>query len=217
MPLINLLPETVKKSPHPTKKDTKAPVIPQLSPEIPFKLPLVIIVPLFLLILGGLFVQVNGNEKKLAELNKKSTELKTGRKKLDELTAKKKEIEGSIAFLKENSQNKTIWTQKLYLIHKLLPAQVWLTNINLESKTTKPDSSKADLKAKPQTNTILTIKGSATSLVEPEIISSITQFVEALKKDADFVKEFPDIKLGSLQSDKRGNLIIMSFVIYCKS
>jgi len=222
MPFINLLPTTLKKAKSALEKKIAPPPSSRAPGVKIFALwPVFIVAALFLAIMVLQLAQLAVSQKTVSSLEKKIGALKSGYQKIDGMTKKKVSLAETLSFLEKASAKETLWSEKFYLISKLLPPQIWLTSISVESKqarTTSPGRAeqKKDGLLQMGMERKLTIKGNATSLIEADIIGSITQFVDALKKEPSFNKDFDDIKLGPLQSDKKGNLIIMKFIIYCR-
>lgn len=227
MALINLLPNTVKKA-KPAAKERK--IAPPPSPGGPMKVPgiwpVFVAGAVFAAILAIQLSQVAVSSGSLSSLEKKNSAFKSVYKQIDEMKKQKTDLGETLSFLKKASAEQTSWSEKFSIINKSLPAQIWLTNISIESKTSSRALPAAQAKQKGNTKPIqpeiiktltLSIKGAATSLIETDIIGSITQFVDALKKNTAFSQEFSDIKLGPLQSDKKGNLTVMKFIIYCRA
>lgn len=196
MAIINLLPDSAK---H-TKVFKKAGI------KIPLKVPktLLIISPFFILalliMLLVLVFQVKSKEKAIVLLDKELASIKSNYKEIEALNKRKQELSERLTFYQGIFENDPRWPEKLSSINTIIPSQVWLTNIYTESKP----------------NRILVIKGSATSTVESEIVDSISRFADRLKKEASFSKDFEEIKLGSLVSEKKGNLSLMNFSLVCK-
>lgn len=227
MAFINLLPSTVKKVkrvPAQEHKKTSPPPAAGTGMKFSFKLPvfwpILAVTGALIAVLAMQFMQLGVNKKTLNTLEKQLADIKLGYQKINELNKKKGELSDTLSFIQKFSAPEVLWSDTLSTISKLIPPQIWLTNITIESKPVRENARAKTEKNEAilaETTRQLTIKGSATSLIEAEIIASITQFVEVLKKNATFAKDFSDIKLGPLQSDRKGNLIIMNFVIYCKS
>jgi Tfp pilus assembly protein PilN len=204
MAIINLLPNALKRTKRSEEKKSE-----KSSPKFNWFGPILIIIfALFVGIWIALLTQVRIKEKNLAALEKKSEELKSIYKTTDELTQRKKELNETVALYQGLFGNNIIWSEKLYLINKPIPPQIWLTSISTDTQTAAG--------AKKNTTKTLVVKGSATSLMEREIVNSITQFIEQLKKDDSFSKDFQELKLGPIQSTKKGNFNIMNFSLYCK-
>lgn len=196
MATINLLPEAEK---HKKVLKEEGVKIPLKIPK-PFLLVLPPFILLFFIILAGLAFQVKSKKNSIAALDKKLSNLKASYQEIETLNKRKKELSDRLAFYQGLFENNILWSEKLSLINNVLPSQVWLTSIYTE---TKP-------------NRILVIKGSATSSVESEIIDSISEFVDQLKKEPSFTKDIGEIKMGSLISEKKGNLSVMNFSLLCR-
>lgn len=198
MALINLLRHSTKQT-----KPAKSEKI-KVSLKLPKTKTLLVIPALIILLLFivwiGLFMQIKSKEKTLVLLDKKLLNIKSSYQEIESLNKNKKELEQKLLFYQGLLENSLIWSERLSAVAGSVPAQVWLTSIYTESKPAR----------------ILVIKGSATSLVESEIIASISQFVERLKKQTLFFKDFSEIKLGPILSEKKGNLSVMSFSLFCK-
>lgn len=196
MAIINLLPDSKKQQKPSPKEKVKG------LPKLPNKLliiPILIILLLFIAWIALVF-QVKAKEKTIASLDKKLLNLKSSYRDIEILNEGKKELSEKLSFYQRTFENNLIWSEKFSSINEVIPDQIWLISVYTE---TKP-------------NRILVIKGSATSLVESEIIDSISQFAERLKKESSFYKDFSEIKLGPLLSEKKGNLNIMNFSLLCK-
>jgi len=196
MSAINLLPDSLK---HPKPFREKEGGVSFKAPKF-FFLILWPLLALFSIIFLALVFQVQNNEKTIAALNQKILNLKSDYRKIETLNARKKELRERLIFYQGIFENKTAWSKKLLLIEKAIPSPVWLTEIYTETKPGR----------------ILVIKGSSTSAVESEIIDAISRFTEQLKKENSFSKDFGEIKLGPLLSEKKGRLNVMNFSLVCK-
>lgn len=197
MAIINLLPDS----------KTHAKKLIRASAEGSFirLLKFFIFILIFLAILtsGGWYVlstQFKTKKDAITLLDKKSSALKTGYKEIEKLNEIKKECEEKLSFYEKILENNILWSKKMSLIGKNIPPQVWLTSIHTETSPKK----------------MLVIRGSAVSLVESEIIDSISQFVERLKNETVFSGDFSVIKLGPLVSEKKAALDIMNFSLFCE-
>ena len=151
---------------------------------------------------AGLFIQSKVRERLLDSFAKKLIIRAEKLRRINELSEKKYELSQMISLYQKISGSRITWTEKLFSIMNILPPQIWLTNIY--TAEVKPDK-------------ILTIKGCSSSLMETEILNSISQFTSALKESAPLKETFQDFKLGELNAEKRGNLTVMIFSLSCKS
>lgn len=139
-------------------------------------------------------------ENAILGLDNKLSKLKSNYQEIEILNKRKGELNERLSFYQGIFEKDILWSEKLSLINAAIPPQVWLTSIYTEAKP----------------NRILVIKGSAASSVESEIIDSISQFVDRLKKEISFSKDFAEIKLGPLVSEKKGNFNVMNFSLVCR-
>lgn len=201
MAIINLLPNSAKKERSSIiPKRPSALKLPKISKSKPAAMLPIAVILLLLISWLTLTLQAKNKEKTIALLDKRLLDAKSNYQEIENLNGVKKELSGKLLFYQGFSENNVIWSEKLLLIGNALPAQVWLTNIYTESKPGR----------------ILIIRGSSASLIESEMIASISQFVERLKMEASFHKDFSEIKLGPLLSEKKGSLNVMSFSLFCK-
>ena len=149
---------------------------------------------------GFIFVQIKAKEKTLDFLARELQGYKETFQKIAELTDKKKGLNEELSRAGDILKSRIRWSDKIFLINKLIPKQVWLSSINTEMGEAKA----------------LTIKGSAVSLVSSEIIGSISLFAEKLRQEAVFNKDFSEIVLGQILAEKKGDLTVMSFTLSCK-
>ncbi len=241
MAIINLIPSLKKGrlAPLAKKTDKSAPgaggqgaarnYLPDISLGIAIALSIILFV-----FLGFILMQVKMKEGELSGLDKKTSELKSVYKITDELTQRKKGLEETAAVYAKVMSGNTAWSKKLTQTMALLPEHIWLTNMSVQTEVIKiqqPKAAPAKKEAgktrarakpvkqeKPKSVTVrtLAIKGSSTSLVEAEIMLSVTQFLENLKNDPSFSADFDEIKLGPVTTVKKGNFNIMSFSIFCR-
>lgn len=197
MAIINLLPDAKA---HPKKLKEK----PAEDSSVRLLKTFIFILGfLSILTTGGwysLSAQIKAKENEMSLLDKKNSALKTGRNEIEKIKKIKKESDAKLSFYEKILEDNILWSKKLALIGKTIPPQVWLTSIHTETSPKK----------------MLVIRGSATSLVESEIMDSISQFVERLKNETVFSGDFSVIKLGPLVSAKRGTLEIMDFSLFCE-
>lgn len=197
MAIINLLPD---KKAHTQKLKKEA---AENSSFTPLKILIFILIFLTILTSGAWYIlssKIKTKKNEILLCDKKISAFKTGYKEIEMLNKQKKGNEEKLSFYKKIIGNNTLWSKKLALIGENIPPQVWLTSIYTETSPRR----------------MLVIRGSATSLVESEIIDSISQFVERLKNAPGFSEDFSVIKLGPLVSEKKESLNIMEFSLFCE-
>lgn len=210
MATINLLPSSGKqaKPKRAEKKPSRAAAAAPTGiaakihiPVIPLYLPFLVVLPPLVAAWFFLGNQIQQKQKALSLLQDKANTINTANRKIGELNKVKKELTEQVNFYKGLYEDKVAWSEKLRMLKKILPPQIWLTSFAVEGR--------------PPTRTV-TIRGSATSLAEAEIITAITTFAGELKENDYFKKDFEDVRLGPLQSERRGNFSVMNFSLYCK-
>lgn len=149
-----------------------------------------------------LFIQVKSKERLIDSFSAKLNIREEKLRRISELSEKKQDLSQTISFYRKISDSRIAWTGKLFSIMNLLPPQIWLQGIY--TAEVKPDK-------------VLTIKGYSSSLVETEILSSISQFASTLKESAPLNENFQDFRLGELNAEKKGNLTVMGFSLSAKS
>lgn len=197
MALINLLPSSKERSKKAKRETTESPLLK------PLKAAASILAFLTLLTCGSWYLvstQTKNKENENTILGEKLSDLKTGSKEIEVLNIAKEKLTEKLFFYQKAIEDNVLWSKKLALINKSLPSQIWLTSIYTELSPKK----------------MLVIKGSAVSLVESEIIDAISKFVSQLKDAPDFNDDFLEIKLGALLSEKKENLDIMNFTLFCE-
>ncbi len=213
MPLINLLPNADKKARNidltgATLQKTKA-LSSHFISTLSFSKPILLTLASLLAILAILFISVISKEKIVASLEKTNLNIKKDYLKLEALTKQKNELSETFSNLQGLSHGSFSWVEKLAALTASLPHQVWMTQLAVEFTQNKDDFQK------PVKIKTLSIKGSAYSSIDTQALMSITQFIDTLKKNQTFSKDYHDIKLGPLESDKKNNLTIMNFTIFC--
>jgi Tfp pilus assembly protein PilN len=128
---------------------------------------------------------------KISGLNKKLLILEPERKKIE--SSHIAELDSNSKIIEELSSKSIKWSKKLNKLSLYLPAGVWFNEISVSKKE-------------------LMIKGSVYSLEKKEM-DLINKFMQSLRSDTEFLKNFSNLELGSLQSKTIGNYEIVDFII----
>ena len=182
---INLLPEELKAD---LKKQALSPILKQATAVAFLILGLLVLLHLGLMgILAAKSVQLNA-------LNARWQTLQPKLKLVQEFKS-----EGTVSSQSANSiqqlvSKRVAWSKKLNRLSLNLPSGVWFNEI---SATLKKE---------------FVLRGSVVSLKKEEM-SLINQFIDNLKKDADFFKDFSKIEMSSAQSEEIGGYEVNDFVI----
>lgn len=202
---INLLPSRTQKrlNSHITSGKSKANILRPSPTKIPPKslFPAAILISTAIMGSAFFFTQTLAKEKQLASLDRQLLNEQNHFNKITELSGKKKELEDALISYNKKYQSRISWPEKLSFLGKSLPRQIWLTSI----ETVENQGIKS-----------INIKGSCTSLLSNEIIDSISLFAESLRKDNTFSKDFEEIRLGQMRSEKESNPSVMSFSLDCR-
>jgi Tfp pilus assembly protein PilN len=181
---INLLPEELKTK---AKKIAKSTQLSQILYFIPLAFGILIIIHIYLF---GVFITKNIT---LGTLNNKWKTLQPQRKILEDF---KKGYEGSsqdASIIKQLLAQRIFWSAKLNKLSLNLPKGVWFKEFVTTNK-----------------NFIL--KGSVVSLQKEEM-DLINKFIDNLKKDRDFFKDFSNLELTSVQRKVIGGYDVADFIL----
>jgi len=182
---INLLSEELKAD---LKKQAPSPVLKQAT-AIAFLI-LGVLVFLHLGLMGILAA-------KSVQLNALNAQWRTLQPKLKLVQEFKSE--GTVSPQSANSiqqlvRKRLTWSKKLNRLSLNLPPGVWFNEISFNLKKE------------------FTLRGSVVSLKKEEMFL-INQFIDNLKKDADFFKDFSKLEMSSAQSEEIGGYEVNDFVV----
>jgi len=121
-----------------------------------------------------------------------------------------------------------LWGQKLYDISKNLPEDVWLTDVyikNTAGETAKggrenvfgwkAPANAQQVKAPPAQVMVLFINGTAYSPDGDSMLSLVNAYINNLKNDSDFSRDFTKIELNRSYRENIGGKAVMKFEIQC--
>ncbi len=141
-------------------------------------------------ILAGLIIahfyfaaQAVGINKKYSQLNKQWKESAGQREALKIEKDKSGLSSGAMSFA-QAAKTRIAWSEKLSLLSENLPQGAWLNELAVNEKN-------------------FTLKGSVVSLDKLEV-SVINEFLNKLKQDKAFIKDFVSLDLGPAQREKVG-------------
>ena len=172
---INLLPEQLKKKrPIEFREDFKS---------------LILRFIFVWLILGVLWLilvfKISDYKRKLTQTEANWRDTQPLLEEKDRLTQHKKELNEFLAFLKQYVKKGISWSEKLTSLSQLVPEEVWFNEISLR-KETKEDKE----------NIFLDVLASVGYLkTDEEMLSKINDFIERIKKDSLFFKDFQNLSL----------------------
>jgi len=119
-------------------------------------------------------------QAQLSALNKKLQSMEPERKALEEFNKEYAVSSQDASLLKPFMEQRINWSQKLNRLSLDLPSGIWFTDISINAKE-------------------LNIRGSVVSSEKLEM-SLIKKFIDTLKEDSVFYKEFVAFDLGPIQS-----------------
>lgn len=182
---INLLPEELKAD---LKKHMPSPLLKQAIAIVFLALGILVLLHL------GLMVILAVKSLQLNALNTQWQALQPKLKLVQEFKG-----EGTVSSRSANSIQQLVskrltWSKKLNRLSLNLPSGIWFNEISTNPKKE------------------FVIKGSVVSLKREEMFL-INQFIDNLKKDGDFFKDFSKLEMSSAQSKEIGGYEVNDFVI----
>ena len=123
--------------------------------------------------------------------------MRSDRENVDSVVSKMRTFQGKYTALEDISKKAELsWAHKLNLLSDYLPRGMWFKKISLN-------------------NEMLFIEGSAISQNANEI-ASVSRLISELKGSDDFMADFTELELGSIQRRRIKNVEIADFVITMK-
>jgi len=179
---VNLLPEDLK-----IKREKAAKAIK--SRQILYFIPLIFIILVithFYLI--SLLIVKNFQ---LSALNNKWQQLQPQIKKLEDFKGEYQTLSQDDITIKQFTSQRVIWSTKLNKLSLNLPSGTWFREVSVSGK-------------------VFTLRGSVVSLQKEEM-DMINKFIDNLKKDRDFIKDFNNLELTSVQRKIIGGYDVTDF------
>ena len=123
--------------------------------------------------------------------------MSSGKQNVDSVVSELREFQGKYKALENvTTQGEFSWAQKLNMLSSLLPRGMWFKKIAVD-------------------NDILFIEGSTIPQEANEIVS-VSRLISSLQANEEFMKDFSDLELGSIQRRRIKNVEIADFVITMK-
>ena len=145
-------------------------------------------------ILLGLFIIAK--KVQFSNLERNYQSISSTKKEADSIKAEISKYRAKVETIAQLMDSRLLWAKKLNQLSDAMTPGVWLTELSLE----RPKS--------------LTLKGTTTSK-KGEEMALVGKFMDSLKKNQLFFKDFRDIELESAQSRKIKDIEVMDFVISC--
>ncbi len=212
---LNLIPkdlQTVRKK-SANKLDIK---LPKVAPT-PLIIGFIGIIILSQLILGLLAVI---QQKKLAAINSKVNDIMPQQKIAEALKKEVDLLSGKVAVINSLTSGSLVWASKLYDLSNTIIDGMWLSSLSLNIERANGSQPFISVKngVSPQNlndKETLVLKGAAVSSGTDAATAIVGRFIDSLKMNEDFFKDFEDIKLSSVQRETLGSTEIMNFTIVC--
>jgi len=138
---------------------------------------------LFLIIRAGYF------KRKLFVLDEELKTSSSQLKDIDGLIQRKKELDEFLIFLNQYFKKGISWSEKLTMLSELVPREVWLKEISLRKETKEGKES-----------VFLDVFAAVGYLdSDEEMLNKINNFLEALKNNDGFFKDFDNLSLAEIK------------------
>ena len=129
----------------------------------------------------------------VANLNSKWEKLGPQRKVLDDLNKESSIVTQDAKVIESLSQQRISWPEKLSALSLKLPSGIWFSQLKISQKE-------------------FTLQASAISLQKQEL-NLIRKFMDNLKNDSSFIKDFDKLQLNSVEKKVIGGYEVADFVI----
>ena len=208
---INLLPENLRKK----KKRFKIPEITIASMPILIGIVSLLVLTNLLLMLT-LAIQRGSYNRMIKEW----TEAKPQKEAIELARRENISAENKVVAIEELMQKKILWSKKLNQLSNLIIPGVWYTKLSIDKKIVilEPRRPQARNIKRIATDRVevpyLNIEGEVSSAYGNEL-AILGKFIEELKNDPDFLKDFSNIELDSTELHSIGDIEIMKFNVNC--
>lgn len=195
--------------------------------RLDIKLSKIALIPLIIGLIGiiifsqvilGLLAVVQ--QKKLAAINSKLNDIMPQQKIAVALKKEVDALSGKVAVIDSLTSGSLVWAKKLYELNNAIIDGIWLSRLSLSVERTKGGRAfvgvkQTTLRQISANKETLVLKGAAVSSGSEEATAIVGRFIDSLKMNKDFFKDFEDIKLLSVQRETLGSTEIMNFTIVC--
>ena len=131
-----------------------------------------------------------------SQLNSKWKKLKPQREQLNNLKKEYDVVTSGAKVMQELNSRRLNWSEKLNRLSQDLPSGIWFNEILASRKE-------------------FVLKASAVSLQKEEM-SLINKFIDSLKNDTRFLRDFNKLELGSVQKKSIGGYDVVDFILTAK-
>ena len=130
------------------------------------------------------------------QLNSKWKKLQPQREQLNNLKKEYDVVTSGAKVMQELNSRRLNWSEKLNRLSQDLPSGIWFNEILVSRKD-------------------FALKASVVSLQKEEM-SLINKFIDSLKNDTRFLRDFDKLELGSLQKKSIGGYDVVDFILTAK-
>jgi len=210
---LNLMPKDMRVSENKKKKPSFDFKVPNMSPT-PIIIGVISVIILSQIIMGFISLvqkrQLLSVSKVISALSSQQGVAAALKKEVDELSSKSTLIEGL-------TQGSLVWSKKLYDLSKAMIDGIWLNSLslNVEIPASAQPYNATGTAQGPKYKQTLVLTGLAISSGQAEETAIVGEFINSLKKNDDFFRDFDDIKLASIQRESYGSTDVMNFTIIC--
>ena len=192
---LNLLPEELKKK----KQKIELPEIP----FIPITIGVIAALLLLQLLLSGI---IFASKKQLAALDRTWQEMAPEKKEVETIKGRISATSKKTRAIEELMQKRLNWSRLLNELSNSMIANIWLSGLIYDEKSAK--SARDKEKSVPT----LRLSGSASAKGEGAT-SDIARFIESLKSNKNFFRDFDEIELVSIKKGQASGQDVMDFTL----
>ena len=127
------------------------------------------------------------------QLNSKWKKLQPQRELLNNLKKERDVVRSGAKVIQEMNSRRLNWSEKLNRLSQDLPSGIWFNEILVSRKD-------------------FVLKASVVSLQKEEM-SLINKFIDSLKNDTRFLRDFDKLELGSVQKKSLGGYDVVDFIL----
>ena len=211
---LNLMPKDMRVFENKKKKTSFGFKVPNMSPT-PVIIGVISVIILSQIILGLISLiqkrQLISISKQISDIAPQQAIATVLKKEVDELSGKFNAIEGL-------TQGSLVWSKKLYDLNNAMIDGIWLSSLSLNIEaplTISPARVSAGMAQEPASRQTLVLTGFAISSSTAEETATVGKFIDSLKRNEGFFRDFDDIKLSSVQREPYGSTDVMNFTIVC--
>jgi hypothetical protein len=212
---LNLMPRDMRALDGRNKKSSFNLKIPDI-PFAPVLIGIISVIVASQIIIGIIsFIQ----KRQLAVVSKDIAEIAPEKVMAGMLKSEVDALNGKFNAIDELTQGSLAWSEKLSDLSNAMVDGIWLDSLSLNvecSPSTHQGYGAGSVTDQaPGSRQTLVLTGYAISSGKAEETATVGRFIDSLKKNEAFFRDFDDIKLSSIQRGSYGSADVMSFTIIC--